>query len=82
MPENEEHKRCSWGDGITIKPDGEHELDPCVYRDVQEIKNVTIVVSRCIRCGHTVIGWKPQLNTEVVYDELNEEGGEDNHDAV
>ena len=56
--------KCSWGDGITIKPDGENELDPCVYQDVARYANVTITISKCIKCGHMEISWTRQEDTE------------------
>lgn len=75
--EDEKPEKCSWGDGISIRPDGEHELDPCIYQDVQILKNVTVVISRCIRCGHMSFGWMEQDNTELVLDLLSEEGESD-----
>ena len=49
-------EKCSC-DGITIKPDGVHELDPCLYELIEEHKNVTVEVLRCVRCGHIEITW-------------------------
>ena len=57
-------KKCEFPDGITIKPDGENELDPCVYEDVEMYANVTIVISRCKKCGHVEISWLRQEDTE------------------
>lgn len=57
-------KKCEFPDGITIKPDGENELDPCVYKDVEMYTNVTIVISRCKKCGHVEISWLRQEDTE------------------
>lgn len=57
-------KKCSFGDGVTIKPDGINELDPCLYEDIEVWHNVTVIVSRCVRCGHTEISWVEQENTE------------------
>ena len=71
--ENEKLEKCSWGDGVSVRPDGEHELDPCIYQDIQILRNVTVVVSRCIRCGYMSFGWREQENTEVVLDLLSEE---------
>ena len=28
--------RCSFGEGISIKPDGINELDPCVYKEIEK----------------------------------------------
>jgi hypothetical protein len=66
--------KCSWGDGISIRPDGVHELDPCIYRDIVIHKNVTVIVSKCQRCGNISISWKRQENTEDIYDNENELG--------
>lgn len=57
-------KKCEFPDGITIKPDGKNELDPCVYEDVEMYTNVTIVISRCKKCGHVEISWLRQEDTE------------------
>lgn len=58
-------KKCTFPHGVTaIKPDGVNELDPCVYKDIEKYKNVTVIVSRCINCGHISISWKAQDNTE------------------
>ena len=58
--------RCTWGDGITVKPDGVHELDPCEYEVVEAYRNVTVEVLRCRRCGHIEITWRRQSDTEEV----------------
>ena len=50
--------KCTWGDGITIKPDGENELDPCVYEEIEVIPHCTVHVWKCIKCGHIEIMWK------------------------
>ena len=57
-------KKCSFGDGVTIKPDGINELDPCLYEDIEVWNNVTVIVSRCVRCGHIEISWVKQEDTE------------------
>lgn len=55
--------KCSFGDGITFKPDGVHELDPCVY-EVQEVhRNVTVVVGKCPKCGTVDVSWYRQEDT-------------------
>ena len=56
--------KCSFGDGISIKPDGKNEIDPCIYEDIEMWHNVTVVVSKCIHCGHVEISWMRQDNTE------------------
>ncbi|MBR1620132.1 hypothetical protein IJ674_09600 [bacterium] len=44
--------KCSFPDGITIKPDGINELDPCIYEEVEVHHNVTVRVLKCRKCGH------------------------------
>ena len=56
-------EKCKWPDGIEIKPDGENELDPCIYKTIEKYANVTVTVSRCIKCGHIDISWKKQEDT-------------------
>lgn len=58
--------KCSFGKGITIKPDGVNELDPCLYETVEAYRNVTVKVLRCKRCGHKDIEWFRQDNTEII----------------
>lgn len=57
--------KCSFGD-VTIKPDGINELDPCVYEDVEMYSNVTVIISRCKKCGHVEVSWMRQENTEEI----------------
>ena len=47
----------SCGDGITITLEDGNELSPHVFEDVEKIENATVIVSRCINCGKTEIGW-------------------------
>ena len=70
---NDEDGKCSWGDGLTIKPDGEHELDPCIYRDIQIIRNATVIISQCMKCGHVVVGWELQEDSEIILELLPDE---------
>lgn len=60
-----ECKKCSF-DGVTIKPDGMHELDPCVYEDIEMYVNATVIISRCKKCGHIEVSWKRQEDTEEI----------------
>lgn len=55
--------KCSFP-GLTIKPDGVNELDPCNYEEVECYKNVTVHVLRCKKCGHVELEWERQENTE------------------
>lgn len=63
-------EKCRWAGGLSIRPDGEHELDACDYVETERYKNVTVSVLRCQRCGHVEILWYRQTNTEEV--ETNE----------
>ena len=56
--------KCAPPNGITIKPDGKNELDPCVYELTEIHRNVTVEVSRCLVCGYVDISWKRQEDTE------------------
>ncbi len=55
--------KCSFGDGITVKPDGRSELDPCLYQEIGTYENVTVHILRCVRCGHIEVEWERQKNT-------------------
>lgn len=50
-------KKCSFGDGITFKPDGVNELDPCFYETIEHHENVDINILRCKRCGCIEVEW-------------------------
>lgn len=56
--------KCKFPDGVVIKPDGVHNLDPCRYKLSEIHRNVTIEVLKCSVCGHVSIAWRPQPNTE------------------
>lgn len=53
-------KKCSFGAGVTIKPDGIHELDACDYEVMEVRENVTVEVLRCRKCGHVEVSWYTQ----------------------
>lgn len=55
--------KCKWPEGFDFKPDGENELDPCIYKTEEKYANVTVTVSRCIKCGHIDISWERQEDT-------------------
>lgn len=55
--------KCTFPNGITIKPDGVHELDPCRYEEIERYANVTVSVSRCKNCGNIDISWFRQEDT-------------------
>ena len=56
--------KCAFPDGIIIRPDGVHALDPCVYETIEIHRNVTVEILRCKNCGNTEIIWFCQKNTE------------------
>lgn len=58
-------RKCSFGN-IVIKPDGIHDLDACDFKVVEKLRNVTIEVIRCEKCGHEEISWYRQEDTEEV----------------
>ena len=51
------------GKGIKMKI-GDFDVDLCQYEDIQRVANVTVTVSRCVVCGHTMITWERQPNSE------------------
>lgn len=62
-------KDCCHFDGITIKPDGENELSACAFQLEQRLRNVTVEILRCPKCGNVSIGWYKQENTEDITDD-------------
>ena len=56
--------KCKFPEGIVIKPDGVHELDPCEYQEVERYANVTVSIRRCKKCGNIDISWFRQEDTE------------------
>lgn len=52
--------------GVSIRPDGVHELDPCQYEVSEVYKNVIVEVLKCKKCGHVSIGWYKTADTEEV----------------
>jgi hypothetical protein len=55
--------KCEFPGGIDIRPDGVTSLDPCLYKLVEEYRNVTVKVYKCIHCGHVDVSWERQDNT-------------------
>ncbi len=69
-------KKCSFPEGIEIRPDGVNPLDPCVYETLEVHKNVTVEICRCKKCGHIEVSWYRQEDTE----DVEVEGvGDDDH---
>ena len=64
-------KKCSFEGGVTIKPNGVDELDPCFYEIAEVHTNVTVIVRKCKRCGYIDLSWVRQDDTEdVIYSEI------------
>ena len=61
-------RKCGSGDGVTIKPDGTHKLDPCIYETTEIHRNVTVVIGKCMKCGNVDVSWIRQDDT------IDEEG--------
>lgn len=57
-------RRCRFPNGVAVKPDGIHPLDPCIYDDKEIHTNVTVYVGQCRECGHVDIRWERQEDTE------------------
>lgn len=57
-------RRCTFPNGVTIRPDGINPLDPCRYQTAEIHRNVTVEVRRCVRCGHVDVVWFRQEDTE------------------
>lgn len=56
--------KCSFPDGVDVRPDGMHKLDPCIYTRRETHKNVTVNIDQCLRCGHIQLSWDAQANSE------------------
>ena len=65
-------KKCTYPAGISLKPDGVHELDPCLYETIEEHTNVTLSIMSCVNCGHTEFSWVKQDTTESTYSDSRE----------
>lgn len=57
-------ERCSFLSGMKMSLDGVHEVDPCVYEDVEIHTNATVIVSRCKNCGGYSVSWHRTNETE------------------
>lgn len=55
-------KKCRFPDGISIKPDGVNEIDPCVYESVETRRfskaPIEVSLDRCVNCGYYEISWR------------------------
>lgn len=54
----------SCGDRRIKAGGGEIDVSSCAYELHQRLKNVTVEILRCPKCGRTSIGWYMQENTE------------------
>ena len=54
-------ERCHHKDGDYVKI-GEHDIDPCLYEEIERHYNCNVIVSRCKRCGNIDISWTPGEN--------------------
>jgi hypothetical protein len=59
-------KKCEFKDGVSIKPDGINELDPCVYETIGFYTNVNVEIIKCKYCGNIDIRWYRTENTEQI----------------
>lgn len=58
--------KCTHPEGVEAVKILGHSLDPCVYREIEKYKNVTVVISQCEKCGNIDISWYRQEDTEEV----------------
>ena len=56
--------KCSFGNGVVVRPNGVDELDPCIYETIEIHRNVDVEILRCRRCGHIDIVWYRTDDTE------------------
>ena len=56
---------CSHGDGVTVSIGGV-PIDPCVYKEIQTFKNVTVHVYKCVNCGKLETERERQEDTEEI----------------
>lgn len=62
----EKPSTCSFGKDVSVKLDGVHELSPHPLKLSQRLKNVTVEILECPKCGETSVGWYRQPNTEEI----------------
>lgn len=56
--------KCKFPDGMSIRPDGFHEMEPHQFVEKEIHRNVTIQILQCQKCGEISIGWFRQEDTE------------------
>ena len=60
------NRPCTHGEGVTVRPDGVHELSPHAYTLIQRLRNVTVEILTCETCGDVSVAWYRQDDTEEV----------------
>lgn len=65
-----ECKKCKFPEGISIRPDGKSELDPCFYEVIEAYRNVDVQILQCKNCGHIEVEWFRREDTEDAFDEV------------
>ena len=61
--------KCTLPAGLTIKPDGVHQLAAGLFETEQVFANCTVEVSRCKHCGEYELSWYRTAATEEVPEE-------------
>ena len=61
--------KCTLPAGLTIKPDGVHQLVAGLFETEQVFTNCTVEVSRCKHCGEYELSWYRTAATEEVPEE-------------
>lgn len=64
--------KCKFPNGMKIKPDGENELDPCIYEDIEIHTNCIVIISKCSKCGNLEISWVKNEDCESYDPRTNE----------
>ena len=59
-------KKCQFPNGLIIKPDGENELDPCLYETKQVFTNCIVEILECKNCGNISVSWRKTGDTEEI----------------
>ena len=49
--------KCASIEGVIIKPDGIHELDPCIYEEIETHYGCMVKVLKCEKCGNIEVEW-------------------------
>ena len=55
-------RACEFENGEKIFLFGQ-EVDACVYKETERHENVDVIVSKCKRCGSTLVEWKRRPET-------------------